>query len=128
MPPLPRRSYSVPTPSSRKKASALGSLADILPTAPAPAGKGSASKKATLQATQRDAGADGKMQTIYLRSSDLDRATDLEYRTKKSRVVPGRIGLSLILRAGLKLLEERFEKNEVDAIALVADVAAEGKD
>lgn len=68
---------------------------------------------------------DGKMQTVYLHGQDLDRATEVEYRVRKTRSVRGRVGLSLVVRAGLKLLAEEIAKNERRGVELVASVANE---
>lgn len=67
----------------------------------------------------------GKMQTVYLHGQDLDRATEVEYRVRKTRSVRGRVGLSLVVRAGLKLLAEEITKNERRGVELVASVAGE---
>jgi hypothetical protein len=69
---------------------------------------------------------DGKMQTVYLHGQDLDRATEVEYLVKRTRVVKGRVGLSLVVRAGLKLLAEEITKNERRGVEIVASVAGEG--
>jgi hypothetical protein len=68
---------------------------------------------------------DGKMQTVYLHGKDIDRATEVEYRVRKTRFVSGRVGLSLVVRAGLKLLADEIAKNERRGIELVASVASE---
>ncbi len=68
---------------------------------------------------------DGKMQTVYLHGQDLDRATEVEYRVRKTRSVRGRVGLSLVVRAGLKLLAEEIAKNERRGVEFVASVAGE---
>lgn len=67
----------------------------------------------------------GKMQTVYLHGKDLDRATEVEYRVRKTRSVSGRVGLSLVVRAGLKLLADEIAKNERRGVELVASVAVE---
>lgn len=66
------------------------------------------------------------MQTIYLKKLDIDRANELEFMVKKTHRVKGRVGLSLVLRAGLKLLSEEFERDEaggIKAILAVSDPA-----
>ena len=115
----------------RKKSSALGDVSDILAgPAPSRATSVAAAKPTsrTESSKQRDTGGDGKkMQTIYLHANDIDRANELEYRVKKSRSISGRVGLSLMLRAGLKLLEDAFSESEEHALELVASIASEGK-
>jgi len=115
-------------PASRKKSkpTALiavpGKAADILP-GPAKRTK-PATKTKSRQAPAATAG-DSKMQTIYLRSADIDRVTDLEYKIKKSRSISGRIGLSLLVRAGLRLLSAEFEKSEARALQIVQAAATD---
>ncbi len=126
MPPLPWRFSTVPA--SRKKSSALGDAGDILagpavPTRTPALKQKTKASTATVQSKQRDTGNDGKMQTIYLRAHDIERANELEYKVKKSRTIPGRIGLSLMVRAGLKLLADEFRKSESSALELVESVA-----
>lgn len=70
---------------------------------------------------------DGKMQTIYLRPKDIERANELEYRVKKTQSIPGRIGLSLMVRVALKLLADEFAKNEKHGLQLVKSIAEGGE-
>ena len=74
-----------------------------------------------MQRVKREA---GKTQTIYLHGSDVDRAAELEMLVRKSRKVRGRIGLSRLVRAGLKLLMEQYDCDPKAALASVAAVAA----
>jgi hypothetical protein len=67
----------------------------------------------------------GKMQTVYLHAQDLSRAVEVEYRVRRVRAVKGRVGLSLVVRAGLKLLADEMTKNEQRGIEAVASVASE---
>jgi hypothetical protein len=65
------------------------------------------------------------MQTVYLHAQDLSRAVEVEYRVRRVQAVKGRVGLSLVVRAGLKLLADEMEKDERRGIELVASVADE---
>jgi len=124
----------VPTSPKKPKASALGTVPaalDILAGPMNPPRSAAETQKAGRRPSvsakpkvkQRDTGSDGKMQTIYLRANDIERANELEYRVKKARVIPGRIGLSLMVRAGLKLLAAEFDKNESRALQIVQAAA-----
>ncbi len=55
------------------------------------------------------------MQTIYLRDGDLQKVWNAENELKRSRVVPGRIGLSLLVRIGLDMLDEALAEDR-DAV------------
>jgi hypothetical protein len=129
--------------SSRPKKPALGALAagivggtvseaELLQAASQPITETAQEQRKTIsQPKQRitkpaaRAKDDGKMQTVYLHGQDLDRATEVEYRVRKTRSVRGRVGLSLVVRAGLKLLAEEIAKNERRGIEVVASVAGE---
>lgn len=124
----------MPASPKKPKATALGTVPaalDILagPVNPPRSATGTPkvgrrpSVSAKPKVKQRDTGGDGKMQTIYLRANDIERANELEYRVKKARVIPGRIGLSLMVRAGLKLLAAEFDKNESRALQIVQAAA-----
>lgn len=67
-----------------------------------------------------------RSQTIYLRDLDTDRALELEYiirRSARQTGQTGRVGLSLIVRAGLAMLTDAMKKNELATLAFVARVA-----
>jgi hypothetical protein len=66
----------------------------------------------------------GKMQTIYLRDGDLQKVWNAEGELKRSRVVPGRIGLSLLVRIGLDMLDEALADDRDAVLARAARVAA----
>jgi hypothetical protein len=65
----------------------------------------------------------GKMQTVYLRDGDLPKVWKAENALKVSRAVPGRIGLSLLLRVGLDWIDEELERNPDAVLARAARVA-----
>jgi hypothetical protein len=69
------------------------------------------------------AGEGGKMQTIYLRDGDLEKVWNAENELKRSRLVPGRIGLSLLVRIGLDLLDEALENDRDRVLARAVRVA-----
>jgi hypothetical protein len=129
--PNARKSSQV-SPEARKppsaKKSALGDVADILAASPAPpvspvrSGGGGAPVASSKAVTQRVAERDGKAQSIYLRELDIDRANDIEHAVRKAKRVGGRVGLSLIVRAGLRLLAQEFEKDRERGVDLVAAV------
>lgn len=104
------------------KRSALGDVADILPAAPAHSGERAVPVASSKAVTQRVAERDGKAQSIYLRELDIDRANDIEHAVRKAKRVGGRVGLSLIVRAGLRLLAEEFAKDPKHGVDLVAVV------
>ncbi len=68
----------------------------------------------------------GKMQTIYLKDADLERVFEVEHALKTSREVPGRIGLSLLLRIGLDLLADELRADR-EAVLVRAKRIAEGE-
>ena len=63
------------------------------------------------------------MQTIYLRDGDLPKVWKAENALKVSRAVPGRIGLSLLLRIGLDWIDEELERNPDALLARAARIA-----
>ena len=66
-----------------------------------------------------------RAQTIYLGDLDTDRALELEYlirRSARQTGQGGRVGLSLLVRAGLAMLTEAMKKNEANTLAFVARV------
>jgi len=126
---------------SRPTKPALGALAGIVGGSLADAGASGSSERDTAKqqeqhepvqqrkqrmtnpvAKMKD---NGKMQTVYLHAQDLSRAVEVEYRVRRVRAVKGRVGLSLVVRAGLKLLADEMEKDERRGIELVASVADE---
>lgn len=69
------------------------------------------------------AGEGGKMQTIYLRDGDLEKVWNAENELKRSRVVRGRIGLSLLVRIGLDMVDEALAKDRDALLARAAKVS-----
>jgi len=69
------------------------------------------------------AGEGGKMQTIYLRDGDIEKVWNAENELKRSRLVRGRIGLSLLVRIGLDMVDEALEKDRDALLARAAKVA-----
>jgi hypothetical protein len=63
------------------------------------------------------------MQTIYLRDGDLEKVWNAENELKRSRVVRGRIGLSLLVRIGLDMVDEALAKDRDALLARAAKVA-----
>ncbi len=59
------------------------------------------------------------MRTVYLTSADRDRLDDAVSALKKTRRLRGQIGLSLAVRIGAKLLEERLD-HDPDAVVAIA--------
>lgn len=116
-----------------KSRSALGGgLAGIVGGVPSKAtdtpkatGKIQATPKTPKTGSARSEGT-GKMQTIYLKDADLERVFEVEHALKTSREVPGRIGLSLLLRIGLDLLADEL-KTDRDGILARAKRVAEGE-
>lgn len=70
---------------------------------------------------------EGKGSSIYLRALDVDRVNEIERAVRKAKRVGGRIGLSLILRAGVRVLAEEFRKSEKHGVDLVVAVSIEGE-
>ena len=85
------------------------------------------SKKAVVRSADADGESEGRRaQTIYLREVDTSRALELEYlirRSARQTGQVGRVGLSLLVRAGLLMLTDAMKKNEYDTLAFVARVA-----
>jgi hypothetical protein len=119
---------------SPKKKPALGKLLGApVVGAPAPQVQ-STPHKATATTKQRPVASrketapkpaeGGKMQTIYLRDGDLQKVWNAEGELKRSRVVPGRIGLSLLVRIGLDMLDEALADDRDAVLARAARVAA----
>lgn len=69
------------------------------------------------------------MHTVYLREPDLERLNELEYlikRARRQKGMKGRVGPTLVLRAGLQLLVKAFERGEeegLEAVLAVSDAA-----
>jgi hypothetical protein len=51
------------------------------------------------------------MQTVYQRDGDPEKVWNAENALKRSHMIPGRIGLSLLVRIGLDMLDEALEKD-----------------
>lgn len=113
-----------------KSRSALGGgLAGIVGGVPSKATdttKATGKKEATPKTGSPRSEGTGKMQTIYLKDADLERIFEVEHALKTSREVPGRIGLSLLLRIGLDLLADEL-KTDRNGILARAKRVAEGE-
>lgn len=66
-----------------------------------------------------------KMQGVYMRAVDMDRTNRMIYIGKLSRKLPPRLGVSMLVRAGLLLLEREMDKNEQKFIDLVNESHSE---
>ena len=92
------------------------------PTAPKPTGNGKTQSVALANPPRSRER--GKMQTIYFGlDGDLPKVWKAENALKVSRAVPGRIGLSLLLRIGLDWIDEELERNPDALIARAARIA-----
>jgi hypothetical protein len=66
----------------------------------------------------------GWAKIAYLRDGDLEKVWKAENELKRSRVVPGRIGLSLlVVRIGLDMLDEALDRDRDTVLARAARVA-----
>lgn len=65
------------------------------------------------------------MQTIYLKEPDIDTAADIIHAVTKTHRAKGRVGLSRVLRAGLKMLSAEFQRDKERGIAAVLSVGEE---
>jgi hypothetical protein len=115
------------------KKTRLGDLAGIVggPVAPSKATNATGDtentektdKMGAANATGKTAEGEGKMQTIYLREEDLERAIRAEYELRASRKVPGRVGLSLLVRLGLDLISDELERDRDGVLERAARIA-----
>jgi hypothetical protein len=62
------------------------------------------------------------MRTVYLTSADRDRLDDAVAALKKTRRLRGQIGLSLAVRIGAKLLEERLDHDPDTVVAIAREL------
>ncbi len=69
-----------------------------------------------------------KMHSIYLRTPDIDRVNRMLYVGKMSRELPPRAGTTMLVRAGLLLLEREMERNEKKFLNIINESHAEGFD
>jgi hypothetical protein len=68
---------------------------------------------------------EGRGSSIYLRSLDIDRVNEIEEAVRRAKRVGGKIGLSLIVRAGVRVLAEEFRKSEEHGVDCVVAVSVE---
>lgn len=115
----------MPSKSAKSKTStksALGDPSDIVgnPVKVTSKATGTTANRKTRKPMSREK---AHMQTIYLRESDLRTAIDAEHELRKSRRVPGRVGISLLFRIGLEMLAEELKRKPKATIARAARIA-----
>jgi len=128
----------VPTSPKKPKASALGTVPaviDILggpvtrtPEDAAASAKPPARKTATPKKPSGSKREPESYQasTIYFRNEDLDIITEIRYYLEKSRKFNGRIGKSMMVRAGLTLLAAALKKDETRTLKIMESAATSG--
>jgi hypothetical protein len=115
------------------KKTRLGDLAGIVggPVAHKATKATGRTEKTVTTGTKKSTGTtpegEGKMQTIYLREEDLERAIRAEYELRASRKVPGRVGLSLLVRLGLDLISDELERDRDGVLERAARIAGRGR-
>lgn len=67
------------------------------------------------------------MSSVYLRPLDVDRVAEIEQAVRRAKRVGGKIGLSLIVRAGVRALSEEIRKSEQHGVDLVVAASIEGE-
>lgn len=100
-------------------------MADILPGKPTKEDKTSSVRPVAYDRIKQEATTrekdKTKMQTIYLKENDIDEAADIIHLVTKTHRAKGRVGLSRVLRAGLKQLAKLSPEEQVEAVIAVGE-------